>query len=194
MLCRDGTRKSIDDYKHCNWGTVPSRVIVTSSATKIENRRLYQRFLEKAVRVLNKHNAKNSTDFYDDRFENRPGYSNRFGENNFNRTGYTNPNEYNTENFENRNAYERSYNGNELNPWDKTESTNIQPIETFNLFESAPRYGMHHNLIFSVNMFMFVKAVKLFFFSQSRNKLCDSRIRHGTLFNCLKKIKLIADI
>ncbi|XP_053985939.1 melanotransferrin [Hylaeus volcanicus] len=160
LLCRDGSRKSVDEYKHCNWGTVPSRVVVTSSATKIETRRLYQRFLEKAVRVLNKHNAKNSTEPYDDRFENRPGFNNRFGENNFNRSGYMNPNEYNTENFENRNAYDRSYNGNELNPWDKTDSTNIQPIETFNLFESAPRYGMHHNLIFSDSARDFVQLAE----------------------------------
>ncbi|XP_034181211.1 transferrin 2 [Osmia lignaria lignaria] len=149
LLCRDGTRKSIDDYKLCNWGTVPSRAIVTSSATKLEIRRSYQRFLERAVRVLNKHNAKNSTDFYNNRFENRPGFNNRFDENNFTRNAYANPNEYNSEDFENRNGYERNFNGNELNPLDKDESTNIQPIEIFDLFESAPRYGIHHNLMFS---------------------------------------------
>lgn len=149
LLCRDGTRKSVDEYKHCNWGTVPSRAIVTSSATKVETRRLYQRFLEKTVRILNKRNMKNSTELYDSRFENRSSFNNRFGENSFNRSGYGNPNEYNAEHFENRNGYDRSYNDNELNPWDKPESTNIQPIETFNLFDSAPKYGMHHNLIFS---------------------------------------------
>ncbi|XP_043250391.1 melanotransferrin isoform X1 [Colletes gigas] len=157
LLCRDGTRKSVDEYTHCNWGTVPSRVIVTSSATKIETRRLYQRFLQKAVNILNKRNAKNSTEPYDDRFENRPGYNNRFGENNFNRSGYINPNEYNTDNFENRNAYDPSYNGIELNSWDKPESTNVQPIETFNLFESAPRYGIHHNLLFSDSAHDFIQ-------------------------------------
>ncbi|XP_033335223.2 transferrin 2 [Megalopta genalis] len=146
LLCTDGSRKSIDEFKHCNWGTVPSRAIVISSATKIETRRLYQRFLERAVRILNKDIVQNSTDFYDNRFENRPGYNNRFDENNYNRSSYGNPNEYNTDNFENRNGYDRSYNG---NGWDKTESTNIQPIETFNLFESAPKYGLHHNLMFS---------------------------------------------
>ncbi|XP_060828593.1 transferrin 2 [Bombus pascuorum] len=144
LLCRDGTRKPINEYKYCNWGIVPSRAVVTSSATKIETRRLYQRFLDTAVQVLRRHNAKNSTEFYDNRFENRPDFNNRF-----NNTEYVNPNEYSTDNFENRNGNERSYNGNDLNTWDNTESTNIQPIETFNLFESAPKYGMHHNLIFS---------------------------------------------
>ncbi|XP_076249399.1 transferrin 2 [Calliopsis andreniformis] len=160
LLCRDGTRRSVDEYKHCNWGTVPSRAIVTSSAVKLETRRLYQRFLEKAVRILNKHNTRNSTEFYDNRLDNRPGFNNRFGENSFNRSEYTNPNEYNTESFENRNGYERNYNGNELNPWDKPESTNIQPIETFNLFESAPKYGMHHNLIFSDSARDFVQLLE----------------------------------
>ena len=160
LLCRDGTRKPTDEYRHCNWGTIPSRAVVTSSATKLETRRLYQRFLDKAVRVLNKHSARNSTELYDNRFENRPGFNNRFGDNNFSRSGYTNPNEYNTDNSENRNGYERNYNGNELNPWDKPESTNIQPIETFNLFESAPRYGIHHNLIFSDSARDFVQLLE----------------------------------
>ncbi|CAK9800379.1 MELTF [Anthophora quadrimaculata] len=149
LLCRDGTRKSIDEYTHCNWGNVPSRAIVTSSATKVETRRLYQRFLERAVQVLNKHSSQNSTEFYDNRFENRPGFNYRFSENNFNKSEYLNPNEYNAENHEGRSGYEKSYNVNGLNPWDENHPTNIQPIETFNLFESAPRYGMHHNLIFS---------------------------------------------
>ncbi|CAK9823344.1 MELTF [Anthophora retusa] len=149
LLCRDGTRKSIDEYTHCNWGNVPSRAIVTSSATRVETRRLYQRFLERAVQVLNKHSSQNSTEFYDNRFENRPGFNYRFGENNFNKSEYLNPNEYSAENHEGRSGYEKSYNVNGLNPWDENHPTNIQPIETFNLFESAPRYGMHHNLIFS---------------------------------------------
>ncbi|CAK9812062.1 MELTF [Anthophora plagiata] len=149
LLCRDGTRKSIDEYTHCNWGNVPSRAIVTSSATKVETRRLYQRFLEKAVQVLNKHSSQNSTEFYDNRFENRPGFNYRSNENNFNKSEYLNPNEYSAENYEGRTGYEKSYNVNGLNPWDENHPTNIQPIETFNLFESAPRYGMHHNLIFS---------------------------------------------
>lgn len=159
LLCRDGTRKPIDEYKFCNWGTVPSRAIVTSSATKIETRRLYQRFLEKAVRILGKHNARNSTEFYDNRFENRPGFNNN---NRFNRTEYVNPNEYSTDNFEHRNGNERNHDGNEL--WDNTESTNIQPIEIFNLFESAPKYGMHHNLIFSVNNNIYFFSIILFSF------------------------------
>ncbi|XP_003695327.1 melanotransferrin [Apis florea] len=148
LLCRDGTRKAIDEYEYCNWGIVPSRAIVTSSATKVQTRRLYQKFLEEAVKVLGKNNT-NTIDFYNNHFENRSNFNNRFGEKNFNRSEYVNTNEYTTENFENRNGYEKSYDENNLYAWERTEPTNIQPIETFNLFESAPTFGMHHNLMFS---------------------------------------------
>lgn len=173
LLCRDGTRKSVDEYRICNWGTVPSRAIVTSSATNFEIRRMYQRFLEKAVRILHK-NKNNTTDLnhFDNNqknYENRSGYNNRFDENDFNRDGVNTPNEYSTD--WDRNGYDRSFGGgggggggNGFNSWEKpaindtfdyyhrdhTESTNIQPIEVFDLYESAPRYGMQHNLIFSV--------------------------------------------
>lgn len=177
----------MDDYRICNWGTVPSRAIVTSSATNFGIRRKYQRFLEKAVRIL--HKTKNgTTDFnrLDNRedsdnnqrdFENRPSYNNRFGESDFNRGGFRNPNEYSTDNWD-RNGYDRSFGGGGgrggaegLNSWerpaindtfdyynkerDHTESTNVQPIEVFDLYESAPRYGMQHNLIFSVKILIF---------------------------------------
>ncbi|XP_017883178.1 melanotransferrin [Ceratina calcarata] len=159
LLCRDGTRKPVDDYKTCNWGIVPSRAIVTSSATNIETRRLYQRFLEKAVRILGNRSARNSTEFNDNRFENRPDYNNRFDDNNFNRSDRVRPYEYSIENNENRNGYGRNYNGNELSR-DRTESTDIQPIETFDLFESAPRYGMHRNLMFSDSARDFVQLLE----------------------------------
>lgn len=174
LLCRDGTRRSVDEYRICNWGTVPSRAIVTSSATNFEIRRMYQRFLEKAVRILHK-NKNNTTDLnhFDNNqknYENRSGYNNRFGENDFNRDGVNTPNEYSTD--WDRNGYDRSFGGgggggggggNGFNSWEKpaindtfdyyhrdhTEPTNIQPIEVFDLYESAPRYGMQHNLIFS---------------------------------------------
>jgi len=170
LLCKDGTRRSVDEYKICNWGTVPSHAIVTSSATNFEIRRMYQRFLEKAVRIL--HRNKNDTSSFNrldndqGGFENRAGY--KFGENDFNRGGYNNPNEYSTDTWD-RNGYDRRYGGsdNGLNSWDKpivndtydyynrdhTEPTNVHPIEVFDLYESAPRYGMQHNLIFSVMHF-----------------------------------------
>lgn len=167
LLCKDGTRRSVDEYSTCNWGTVPSRAIVTSSAINFKIRRMYQRFLEKAARLFRK-NRNDTTDSnrFDDNqksYENRPSYNNRFGEDDFNRNGVNNLNEYSTDNW-GRNGYDRSFNGgNGLNSWEKpaindtidyynrdhTEPTNVQPIEVFDLYESAPRYGMQHNLIFS---------------------------------------------
>ncbi|XP_070154715.1 transferrin 2 [Polyergus mexicanus] len=175
LLCRDGTRRSVDEYRICNWGTVPSRAIVTSSATNFEIRRMYQRFLEKAVRILHK-NKNDTTDLnrFDNNqrnYENRSGYNNRFGENDFNRDGVNTPNEYSTD--WDRNGYDRSFGGggNGFNSWEKpaindtfdyyhrdhTEPTNIQSIEVFDLYESAPRYGMKHNLIFSDSAHDFVQ-------------------------------------
>lgn len=177
LLCKDGTRRSVDEYSTCNWGTVPSRAIVTSSAINFKIRRMYQRFLEKAARLFRK-NRNDTTDSnrFDDNqksYENRPSYNNRFGEDDFNRNGVNNLNEYSTDNW-GRNGYDRSFNGgNGFNSWEKpaindtidyynrdhTEPTNVQPIEVFDLYESAPRYGMQHNLIFSVshiNLFIYI--------------------------------------
>lgn len=222
LLCRDGIRRPVDDYRSCNWGTVPSRAIVTSSATNFEIRRMYQRFLEKAVRILHKNkndttgfnrfdNTQDSNRFDNNQdsnrfdnnqgfnrfdnnqdfnrfdnnqgsnrfdnnqgnFENRPSYNNRFGESDYNRSGFRNPNEYSTDNWD-RNGYDRSFGGGGgggrggFNSWDRptindtfdyynrerdrTEPTNVQPIEVFDLYESAPRYGMQHNLMFSVSL------------------------------------------
>ncbi|XP_019887469.2 melanotransferrin [Ooceraea biroi] len=214
LLCRDGTRRAVDEYRTCNWGTVPSRAIVTSSATNFEIRRMYQRFLERAVRLF--HKSKNDTSgfnrnldnnqrgFRGEDLENRAGH--KFGESDFNRGGYNNPNEYNTDRTWDRNGFDRRYGGADggFNSWDRsndtwdrngfdrrygggdsgfnsdrfndtwdrngfdrrygggtsndtydyynrdhTEPTNVHPIEVFDLYESAPRYGMQHNLIFS---------------------------------------------
>ncbi|XP_011298929.1 ovotransferrin, partial [Fopius arisanus] len=61
LLCRDGSRKSVDDYRDCNWGNVPSRAVVASSATSPEFRRVYQRFLKKAVQIFNKNTGGNGS-------------------------------------------------------------------------------------------------------------------------------------
>lgn len=137
---------------------------------------MYQRFLEKTVRIFHKNrNDTTGSNRFDDNqrnHENRPGFNNRFGEDNFNRNGINNPNEYSTDTW-NRNGYDRSFNnGNEFNSWEKStindtfdynrdhiEPANVQPIEVFDLYESAPRYGMQHNLIFSVS-YVFVRLYK----------------------------------
>ncbi|XP_066595955.1 transferrin 2 [Prorops nasuta] len=199
LLCRDGTRRPIDDYRACNWGSVPSRAIVTSSASNLELRRMYQRFLDKAVKMRNKDLPKNNnTDIYinsgrfdgqQGSFDNRPRFS-HFKDNNFNNYdfnnfsnsnehttdnygnniynrgsgGFNNPSEYTTDNYgfrvsDNRNNYSRNYDGNYNSGFSGTNNfsnrgafgdpPSITPIEIFDIFESAPRYGSQHNLIFS---------------------------------------------
>lgn len=68
LLCRDGTRRPIDDYRACNWGTVPSDAIVASSASTVETRQKFQKFLEKASEIYSQNIQLNST--YDDRNRN----------------------------------------------------------------------------------------------------------------------------
>ncbi|KAL3268954.1 hypothetical protein HHI36_008040 [Cryptolaemus montrouzieri] len=49
LLCLDGARYPIEDYMRCNWGKVTSNAIVTSSAASYEERKLYQKFLQKVA-------------------------------------------------------------------------------------------------------------------------------------------------
>lgn len=45
LLCKDGSRRTVDDFKNCNWGTVPSHAVVTTSAKSNKQRMRYQKFL-----------------------------------------------------------------------------------------------------------------------------------------------------
>ncbi|KAG7190091.1 hypothetical protein KM043_006226 [Ampulex compressa] len=125
LLCRDGTRKSIDEYRLCNWGTVPSRAVVTSSATKPQIRRLYQRFLEKAVHILNRDDRKDfsGTDENRSRHLKSPDNANNGVDN------------------RGRLTIDGSFNNREA--IGKTDNTT-----EFQLFDSVDKYK-EHNLIFS---------------------------------------------
>ncbi|XP_014218149.1 melanotransferrin [Copidosoma floridanum] len=141
LLCRNGSRRDINEYAHCNWGEIPSNAIVVSSATNQEKRKLYQRFLEEAVRIFGKHadrSGQSDSEFHNNRSENREDRDfnddqNRDHYNSYNRR--ENYNNFSTSGFDDR---DRS-----------TQEPNIQTIEKFHLFESAPRYGRQHNLLFS---------------------------------------------
>ncbi|GFR00340.1 ovotransferrin [Trichonephila clavata] len=49
LICPTGFTASVDSYKSCNWGYVPSHAVVTTSATHPERKYLYQRFLTQAA-------------------------------------------------------------------------------------------------------------------------------------------------
>ncbi|XP_033207220.1 melanotransferrin [Belonocnema kinseyi] len=185
LLCPDGSRKPIDEYRLCNWGEIPSRAIVTSSATKQGTRKLYQRFLEMAARRFTKDGANSTTESSNTRWDGRQNsYDNRSGFDRFNYdstnpsgfnpnyNNYENRNEFDNHNnndntnynnnYDSRDGFDRSYSGSwdnlrndrnksSLNPegLSTTEVPSIETIETFNLFESSPKYGVHHNLLVS---------------------------------------------
>ncbi|KAL7289603.1 hypothetical protein TKK_0016459 [Trichogramma kaykai] len=122
LLCRDGSRRSIDEYASCHWSEVPSSAIVVSSATDQNRRKLYQKFLEEAVKIFGKHDS-NTRD----------------------NSAYNNNTTY-------------SWNSGVYNDRDReSNEPNIQTIGKFNLFESAPRYGLRHNLLFSDSAKDFVR-------------------------------------
>jgi len=138
---------------------------------------MYQDFLQTAAKILHKNRngttSFNRVDNNQDNFENRLSYNNKFDESDYNKGGFRNPNEYNTDNWD-RNGYDRSFGGGGRggveegsNWWEKPvfndtinydrerdhyEPANVKPIEVFELYESAPKYGKQHNLIFSVNL------------------------------------------
>lgn len=203
-MCRDGTRRPVDDYRSCNWGSVPSRAIVTSSATNVDTRKLYQNFLIKASRELRNPNAGSNSsvtndnrsgfrDGFDNRpaFDNRQGFDDRYDDRN-NTSGYRNFN------YNNRNGSDRSYDqqgNNGLYNWERPGSgstdnpipSDILPVDSFDLFESSPRYGSRHNLLFSVSLILRFDPCKICECNPS------SRITPGTFHRWLKGIKTTRD-
>lgn len=134
LLCKNGERQPISEYLSCNWGLVVSNALVTSSARTIEDRKMYQRFLQKAVKLYSHKRSFNSSS------------------SNYNKNNNNNNNQFN--------RYDGSFNSqnnrytDSRNPFG-TSSTTDNPLndtvfyENFELFESA-RYGRKLNLMFQV--------------------------------------------
>ncbi|ALC44346.1 Tsf2 [Drosophila busckii] len=156
LLCRDGRRVAINDYRQCNWGQVPSDAIVTSSARSFRERKQYQQFLQRIAELYSNvvrddlHNQQQGSFQNGDRgqFTDRNSYNNNFNP-------YDNANSYDT-------SFSRSQNQNYLsNPNYRNErldssftsEPNLQdgnntmiPYEKFRIFESR-RYSSS-NLLF----------------------------------------------
>lgn len=157
LLCKDGQRRPISEYRQCNWGLVPSHALVTSSARSQEERKHYQQFIARAVTLYSSKPIVNSTStersyegfnrfdksgddkYYDQTYlQNQNANSNNndpFGVNRYdtNRGFGTNglPFGYTTER-------------NPLIPGAEVNETKL--YEKFDLFESA-RYGGRLNLL-----------------------------------------------
>jgi len=50
LLCPDGSREHVNAWRSCHWETIPSHVVVTSSAKNSRTRRQFQRFLQTMFR------------------------------------------------------------------------------------------------------------------------------------------------
>ena len=125
----DGTRRSIREYRDCNWGQIPGDAVVTTSAKSIDTRQKYQKFIAKLVELFGSRTANPRTDFRNTTTEFPP--FRQFDD--FNRP-FDNPNRP----FDNPNR-----NFNDLDSLSPTVSQ--QP---FQLFQSSPRYGLLSNLLF----------------------------------------------
>ncbi|XP_026479929.1 melanotransferrin-like [Ctenocephalides felis] len=169
LLCTDGTRKPISEYRQCNWGTSPSDAIVTTSAHNYENRYRYTQFLKQLAsrysyaRQSNYNNTQfgsnSNNDFNRDQNFN-PDYNRNSGFQDYNRN---NQGSYNNNNRFNNN-YGRDLN-NDYDPYNNTyrnlkhdsidndygerynASADPSFYEKFDLFESN-RYVGRLNLMF----------------------------------------------
>lgn len=174
LLCKDGSRRPIDDFRACNWGSVPTNAIVTSSATTIEDRVKLQKFLEKAAQLYAANALRNNTleernrNTYENQNRNPYGpqerveydaFGNRIGGGRFRRQSFDPV-------FANQNSYSPTpYDTNRLNDSYPTQpvyqnENGGAPYELFNLFESSPKYGYRLNLLFQVR-FAFTSVRKL---------------------------------
>ncbi|XP_068625478.1 transferrin 2 [Battus philenor] len=59
LICRDGSRAPVTDWEKCNWGRIPADAIVTSSAVPQEQRKRYQKLLQKMVQLYGEPNPSN---------------------------------------------------------------------------------------------------------------------------------------
>lgn len=78
LLCEDGTRRDIDDWRYCNWGLLPSHAVVTSSAKLYRpTRKSYQEFIDNLVRQFGNIEGSQGSDNSFKLFESIPRYGNR---------------------------------------------------------------------------------------------------------------------
>lgn len=155
LLCKDGQRRPLAEYRQCNWGLVPSHAIVTSSARSSQERKHYQQFLTRAVQLYSSKPVQNFTT-NDRRYE---GY-NRFDTNSDDK--YYDQKYLQDQNSQSNswNPYSNSYENNNNNnigfrsnldssfttERSRFNDNTTQTYEKFNLFASE-RYGGRLNLL-----------------------------------------------
>ncbi|XP_013106570.2 transferrin 2 [Stomoxys calcitrans] len=154
LLCRDGRRVPVSEFRQCNWGLIPSDAIVTSSARNALERKKYQQFLKKIMELY--------SDGLKEEPQNQGLTGNRginYNNDNNNNYGRNNPYEpydnnynYNSNSYDpyNRNRNPNSGRNDRLDSSFSTERTEVfnesVTYEKFRIFESK-RYGKT-NLLF----------------------------------------------
>ncbi|XP_067646207.1 transferrin 2 [Eurosta solidaginis] len=166
LLCRDGRRMPVSEYRQCHWGIIPSDAVVTSSARNTYERKKFQQFLRRitelysdALREANqtlRFNYGNDNNNFNNNYNGNDPYGNPYSVNSNNPYGSNNP--YDSSNQYNGNPYDRfdgSNSGLRNERLDSSFSTDqSRPdgvnesvlYEKFRLFESQ-RYGKA-NLLF----------------------------------------------
>ncbi|KAI5713494.1 hypothetical protein M8J76_000517 [Diaphorina citri] len=169
LLCTDGTRQPVDNYQSCNWGQVPSNAVMTTSAKSTQIRRYYQQFLIKTVQLfggpvppqrtqdLNMVPSKDKPSFF---YTDDVNYGVQNGVNNNGINGANgNGNGFNGNgNGINGLSGGNGFGQNGFGDGDRPLYNNQEDMDNqfrsqyenlpFKLFESAPRYGRRHNLMF----------------------------------------------
>lgn len=166
LLCKDGVRRPLSEYRQCNWGLVPSHALVTSSARSAEERKHYQHFLTRAVQLYSTKSQHNVTGGAPGGGDRRYEGFNRFDKNSDDK--YYDQNYLQEQNAQNTwNPYTTNTNNNNYNnnPYDNgrngrsnldsifttershSDDNTTQLYEKFELFESE-RYGGRLNLMF----------------------------------------------
>lgn len=134
LLCKDGSRKPVSEYRQCHWGLVQSHALVVSSARTTSERRRYKKFFTQAVNLYSSKSKRfnGTANASEDRYRNQDRYNDRYSNNNNNRffTSTT------TDRYNYGRDVAEDRNGNDT-----------QFYEKFDLFESR-RYGKLLNLMF----------------------------------------------
>lgn len=151
LLCTDGSRKPLSEYRQCNWGLIPSHALVTSSARSPSERKHYQQFMQRAVHLYSSKPSHNFTK--DDRqYDGFNRFDKQSEDKYYNIKDLQEQNQYYDQN-NNNNQFSsgRGYSGNLDSSFATTENSrfleNGTRIEKFELFESE-RYGGRLNLMF----------------------------------------------
>ncbi|XP_055603385.1 melanotransferrin [Uranotaenia lowii] len=142
LLCKDGTRQPISEYRQCNWGQVQSHALVVSSARTTAERRRYKKFFTQAVNLYStKSKRQTNGTSTDERFRNTGDRfnSNTRYDNGRNEDRYYAGNRFFTSTTTDRYGFNRDLND--------IQNNDTQFYEQFDLFESR-RYGKQLNLMF----------------------------------------------